>query len=76
VGHRHARRERPALRAARFPEKLRFLFERQAGTQHAIGLALTLVKDIVTAHGGSVIVESSTDVHTHGTTVHVTLPTE
>jgi len=56
-------------------EKLPHLFGRQAGSQHAIGLGLTLVKDIVVAHGGSVNVESSTDVLEHGTTVRVALPT-
>ena len=56
-------------------EKLPHLFERQAGSQHAIGLGLTLVKDIVAAHGGTVSVESSTDFCAHGTTVHATLPT-
>ncbi len=56
------------------PEKVRYLFERQAGSQHAIGLALTLVHDIVAAHGGSVSLETDTDPHTHGTTVSLTLP--
>jgi signal transduction histidine kinase len=55
--------------------KLSSLFERQAGSQHAIGLGLTLVKDIVVAHGGSVSVESNTDHFAHGTTARVTLPT-
>jgi signal transduction histidine kinase len=56
-------------------EKLAYLFERQAGSQHAIGLALTLVHDIVAAHGGGVAVESSTDAVTHGTAVRLTLST-
>jgi signal transduction histidine kinase len=55
-------------------EKLPYLFERQAGSQHAVGLGLRLVKDIVAAHGGDIRVETSTDYQTHGTTVHVTLP--
>jgi signal transduction histidine kinase len=55
-------------------EKVLYLFERQAGSQHAIGLGLTLVNDIVAAHGGSVRVDSTTDRATHGTTVTVTLP--
>jgi signal transduction histidine kinase len=54
-------------------EKIGYLFERQAGSQHAIGLGLTLVHDIVAAHGGSVAVESSTDALTHGTAVRLTL---
>lgn len=56
-------------------DKLPALFERRAGSQHAIGLGLTLVKDIVVAHGGSVSVESSTDYPAHGTRVRATLPT-
>src|SRR5262249_8900797 len=55
-------------------EKLPYLFKRQAGSQHAIGLGLTLVHDILTAHGGTIAVESSTDHHAHGTSVRVTLP--
>jgi signal transduction histidine kinase len=55
-------------------DKVRYLFERQAGSQHAIGLALTLVHDIVAAHGGGVAVESCTDCFTHGTAVRLTLP--
>jgi two-component system OmpR family sensor kinase len=55
-------------------EKLPHLFARQAGSQHAIGLGFTLVKDIVVAHGGSVSVDSNTDPYAHGTTVRVTLP--
>ncbi len=56
-------------------EKVPYLFERRAGSQHAIGLALTLAKDIVVAHGGSVNVESSTEYLTHGTKVSATFPT-
>jgi signal transduction histidine kinase len=55
-------------------EKIRYLFERQAGSQHAIGLSLTLVHDIVTAHGGDVAIESSNDALTHGTVVRLVLP--
>jgi signal transduction histidine kinase len=55
-------------------DKVPYLFERKAGSQHAIGLALTLVHDIVAAHGGTVRVESSTDGDAHGTKVHVALP--
>ncbi len=56
-------------------DKLPALFERRAGSQHAVGLGLMLVKDIVVAHGGSVSVESSTDYQAHGTKVRATLPT-
>jgi signal transduction histidine kinase len=55
-------------------DRLSSLFQREAGAQHAVGLGLSLVKDIVVAHGGSVRVESSTDRRTHGTTVRLTLP--
>jgi signal transduction histidine kinase len=55
-------------------DKLPHLFERRAGSQHAAGLGLMLVKDIVEAHGGKVSVESSTDHVTHGTRVRATLP--
>jgi signal transduction histidine kinase len=55
-------------------EKVRYLFERQAGSQHAIGLGLTLVHDIVAAHGGAVKVETETALPTHGTSVTLTLP--
>jgi signal transduction histidine kinase len=55
-------------------DKVRYLFERQAGSQHAVGLGLTLVYDIVAAHGGAVKVETETALATHGTTVTVTLP--
>jgi len=50
------------------------LFSRQAGSQHAVGLGLSLVKDIVEAHGGSVSVESREDYADHGTKVRLTLP--
>jgi two-component system sensor histidine kinase BaeS len=56
------------------PERIPYLFQRQAGSQHAIGLSLTLVHDIVSAHGGTVSVESDTDPMTHGTTVTLTIP--
>jgi signal transduction histidine kinase len=56
-------------------EKLAHLFETHAGSQHAIGLGLLLVKEIVVAHDGNVEVESRTDYHSHGTTVRVTFPT-
>jgi signal transduction histidine kinase len=56
-------------------EKARYLFERQAGAQHAVGLALTLVHDIIAAHGGAVSVETDTSPLAHGTKVSLTLPT-
>jgi two-component system OmpR family sensor kinase len=39
-------------------EKLPWLFERAPGTVHAAGLALMMVRDVVAAHHGTVIVES------------------
>ena len=50
------------------------LFQRAPGAPHATGLALTVVRDIVTAHGGSMELASSTDEDDHGTTVTVRLP--
>ena len=50
------------------------LFKRAPGAPHAVGLALTVVRDIVTAHGGSMAIASSTDELDHGTTVTVRLP--
>ncbi len=55
-------------------DKLATLFQRRAGAQHAIGLALTLIGDIVAAHGGKLEVDSSQDTFEHGTTVRVMLP--
>ncbi len=55
-------------------DKRAALFKRRAGEQHAIGLALTLVSDVVAAHGGRLEVESSTASYEHGTTVRVILP--
>jgi signal transduction histidine kinase len=55
-------------------EKVPYLFERQAGSQHAIGLALTLVHDIIAAHGGRVDLKTDTGRLAHGTTVSLTLP--
>jgi len=56
-------------------DKLSHLFERQAGSQHAVGLGLTLVNDIVVAHGGTVRVDSSTGHRGCGTRVCMMLPT-
>jgi signal transduction histidine kinase len=58
-------------------EKLPFLFERREGAPHAEGLALSLVRDIVSAHGGRVEVESRTeadDPEEHGTSITLWLP--
>lgn len=56
------------------PELVRALFARAPGAPFATGLALTVVRDVVTAHGGSLEVESSIDPDHHGTTVTMRLP--
>ncbi len=50
------------------------LLERPRGQLHASGLALSLVQDVVAAHGGSVQLESSTEADRSGTTVRLTIP--
>jgi signal transduction histidine kinase len=50
------------------------MFERAPGAPHAVGLALSVVRDIVRAHGGSMEIASSTEELDHGTTVTVRLP--
>jgi signal transduction histidine kinase len=54
--------------------KLPYLFERREGAMHADGLALLLVREIVNAHGGRIVVESRTDVDEHGTSITLCLP--
>jgi signal transduction histidine kinase len=53
-------------------EKLRVLFD---GGPHAarMGLGLTLVRDVMAAHGGSLEVHSDTKTFRPGTTVRLTL---
>ena len=54
------------------PERqTRWLFERDPATSKTAGLALVMVKDVVVAHRGSVVVESQ---HGHGTRFTVRLP--
>ena len=54
------------------PELLSHVFERRyAGTQEGAGLGLSICKEIVEAHGGSITMESSID---KGVTVSFTLP--
>lgn len=55
-------------------EKLPYLFQRRAGAPHAEGLALSLVRDIVSAHGGRIEVESRTGSDEHGTSITIHLP--
>jgi two-component system phosphate regulon sensor histidine kinase PhoR len=55
-------------------EKLPYLFERRTGAPHVEGLALSLVRDIVAAHGGRIEVESRTGADEHGTSITLRLP--
>ena len=55
-------------------DKLPYLFERRIGAPHVEGLALSLVRDIVTAHGGRIEVESRTGADEHGTSITIHLP--
>jgi signal transduction histidine kinase len=55
-------------------EKLPYLFERRSGAHHADGLALSLVRDIVAAHGGRIEVESRTGPEEHGTSISIRVP--
>ena len=50
------------------------LLQRPPGQLHASGLALGLVQDVISAHGGVVELESSTETGQSGTTVRLTLP--
>jgi signal transduction histidine kinase len=55
-------------------DKVPFLFERRSGAVHAEGLALSLVRQIVSAHGGRIEVASRRDPGDHGTSVTILLP--
>lgn len=58
-------------------EKLPYLFERRNGAPHAEGLALSLVRDIVAAHGGRIDVvcgANSDEAHERGTSITLRLP--
>ncbi|HVJ94678.1 MAG TPA: HAMP domain-containing sensor histidine kinase [Labilithrix sp.] len=55
-------------------EKIPFLFERRRGAVHADGLALSLVRQIVEAHGGTIEVETRRDPDDHGTSITIALP--
>jgi signal transduction histidine kinase len=57
------------------PSLVERLFKRAPGAPHATGLALTVVRDILEAHGGSLSLATSTDEFDHGTTVTLRLPT-
>jgi signal transduction histidine kinase len=56
------------------PEKAANLFRRGAGVTHGTGLALMLIKDVLVAHGGDVVVKSETDPVSSGTTIALRLP--
>jgi signal transduction histidine kinase len=55
-------------------EVLERMFHRPPGAPIATGLALTVARDIVAAHGGSLELASSTDDADHGTTATLRLP--
>ncbi|MDB4933314.1 MAG: Sensory box histidine kinase [Labilithrix sp.] len=54
-------------------DKLPYLFERRRGSMHVEGLALSLVRQIVSAHGGEILVESRRGRDEHGTSVTIQL---
>jgi signal transduction histidine kinase len=57
------------------PSSIRsWLVEPNPATGQAAGVALRLVHDVVVAHGGGMVVKSSTDVDDRGTTVTLWLP--
>jgi signal transduction histidine kinase len=55
-------------------KKLRSLLSRDPATNQAGGLALVLLQDVMMAHGGHVMIESSTRPARHGTTVTLVIP--
>ena len=57
-------------------DKLPYLFERRRGAPHVEGLALSLVREIVAAHGGRIEVESRTGDEGHGTSNTIRIPLE
>lgn len=50
------------------------LLQRPPGQLHASGLALSLVQDVVCAHGGMMHLESSTEADHSGTTMRLSFP--
>ena len=56
------------------PEKAANLFRRGHGVTHGTGLALMLIEDVVTAHGGAIDVKSKCDPFASGTVVTLRLP--
>ena len=55
-------------------DKLPYLFERRSGAPHVEGLSLSLVRDIVAAHGGRIEVASRTGTEEHGTSITLHIP--
>jgi signal transduction histidine kinase len=55
-------------------DKVANLFRRGHGVTHGTGLALMLIEDVVTAHGGTVDVKSKCDAFASGTIVTLRLP--
>ena len=52
----------------------RWLLEEDPETGQAAGIALRLVHDVVAAHGGGMVIKSSTDLGDRGTSVTLWLP--
>ena len=55
-------------------ERVHSLFQRREGAAHSGALALSLMRDVVSAHGGRLSVESRTEPHDHGTSISMILP--
>ena len=55
-------------------DKVANLFRRGGGVTHGTGLALMLIEDIVTAHGGTIEVKSKCDAFASGTTLTLRIP--
>ncbi len=56
------------------PDTLSRLLGRSRDPLHASGLALSLVQDVIAAHGGEIQLESSTKADHSGTTVRLLIP--
>src|SRR5262249_43566140 len=55
-------------------DKVPFLFSRRTGAISADGLSLGLVREIVEAHGGEIVVETRREPDDHGTSITMRLP--
>jgi signal transduction histidine kinase len=55
------------------PDRLKMLLKR-TGWRPGAALALLLVEDIATAHGGGIELESKADRSEHFTTIRLTIP--